>query len=486
VTNSNAPAVQQEEKVDLPLKVKIGYCIYPVFNAMSSTMALSFLVFFVTDTVGLSPTTMASVYTIARFGDLGVQLFAPSIVNNLTRVRPLLIIIPIISQTGTILSFLNPPLPYNAKLVLLIVAYCCIHFPMNFSTVVANTIMMKVTRGNLQNRLWIPTTSSRIGSVWRIFNPYLQMPLISLFIKQGLPGYFIVTCIFAVMTMIAHITLFIISAPYEESKEEAAAALAAKKAAAQNVPKGPSIIQQYAMASKNVPAMAMLIGGIVTGITGQVMSGGMQYYWAYSIGNRDLQARAGSISGMLAVPLSFIGPVIGRKMGMRKAMITNQLWTAMCYILYYLFADGNAWGYIIIASISALSTYPAMIWGTQTWLDSAEVQLQETGVDIRPFVMGLTNYSVKIGFIAQGPIMAWWLNSVGYQAGVGIADMRLFMLIWMGFPFIGQLFYFCMFFFFYKITPERAAEARQANQKAAEERMAAAREAAGEAPAAAR
>ena len=480
MSNSNAPAVQQEEKVDLPLKVKIGYMIYPVLNSMSNVMALSFLVFFVTDTVGLSPVTMATVYTVARFGDLGVQMFAPSIVNNLTRVRPLLIVIPLISQTGTVLSFLNPPLPYNAKLVLLIVSYCCIHFPMNFSTVVTNTVMMKVTRGNLANRLWIPTTSTRINAVWRIISPYLQMPLILWFIGQGLPGYFIVACIFACTTMIAHFTLFIISAPYEESKEEAAAALAAKKAAAESAPKGPSILQQYAMAAKNGPAMGLLIAGIVTGITGQVFSGGLQYYWRYSVGDLAFQARAGSISGMIAVPLSIVGPILGRKLGMRKSIMINSAWTAVCYILYYLFADGNPWGYIAIACLSSLTTYLSSIWGTQTWLDAAEVQLFKTGVDIRPFVMGLSNYSIKIGFIAQGPLLAWMLNSVGYVAGTSIENTGLFMLIWMGFPFVGQLFYLLMFTFIYRIKPEDAAEARAANQKAAEERMAAARAAAGE------
>ena len=480
MTTNNAPATPQEEKVDLPLKVKIGYMIYPLFNSMSNIMALSFLVFFVTDTIGLSPVTMATVYTVARFADLGVQMFAPSIVNNLTRVRPLLIIIPLISQTGTVLSFLNPPLPYNAKLVFLIISYCCIHFPMNFSTVVINTVMMKVTRGNMANRLWIPATAQRIGAIWRIISPYLQMPLILWFVGRGLPGYFIVACIFACTTMVAHLTLFIISAPYEESKEEAAAALAARKAAAASAPKGPSIIQQYAMAAKNAPAMALLIAGIVTGITGQVFSGGAQYYWRYSVGDSAFQARAGSISAMIAVPLTFIGPIIGRKLGMKKSIMINSAWTAVCYILYYLFADGNPWGYVAITCASSLTTYLAMIWTTQTWLDAAEVQLYKTGVDIRSFVMGLTNYSTKIGFIAQGPLLAWMLTSVGYVAGESIANTSLFMLIWMGLPFIGQTFYFIMFTAFYRIKPEEAAEARAANQKAAEERMAAARAAAGE------
>jgi len=487
LANSNTPSPPQQDKVDLPLKVKVGYCLYPLLNSMSNTMALSFLTFFVTDVMGLSPVTMATVYTIARFADLGVQVFAPSIVNNLTRVRPLLFVIPIISQTGAIVSFINPPIPYGAKLVVLIVAYCCIHFPMNFSTVVANTIMMKVTRGSQANRLWIPAASSRINSVWRIISPYLQMPLILWFVQRGMPGYLYVAMIYAVMCLAAHTVLFVISAPYEETKEEAAAALAARKAAAQNAPKGPSIPQQYAMAAKNKQAMALLISGIVTGITGQVFSGGMQYYWRYSIGNQALQAQAGSISGMLAVPLSFIGPVIGRKLGMRKSVMINQLWTAMCYVLYYLFAGGNAVAYIIISCVSSLTTYVAMIWMTQTWLDSAEVQFYKTGVDIRPFVMGLNNYSTKIGMLAQGPLLAWMLNSVGYVAGTGIADLKLFMLIWMVFPFVGQLFAFFMFFTFYRITPEESAEARTANQKAAEERMRAAQAAAaGGAPAAAR
>ena len=76
------------------------------------------------------------------------------------------------------------------------------------------------------------------------------------------------------------------------------------------------------------------------------------------------------------------------------------------------------------------------------------------------------------------------LNSVGYVAGTSIENTGLFMLIWMGFPFVGQIFYLLMFTLLYRIKPEDAAEARAANQKAAEERMAAARAAAGEGAAA--
>jgi len=474
VTTANAPAAPMEEKVDLPLKVKVGYTLYPILNSFSNVMALSFLVFFVTDVVGLSPVTMATVYTVARFADLGVQVFAPSIVNNMTRVRPALIIIPLISQTGTVVSFLNPPLPTATKMVILIVAYCCIHFPMNFSTVVVNTVMMKVTRGNQANRLWIPTMSTRVSTVVRIVSPFMQMPLIMWFVQRGMPGYLYVALIFAVFTMLSAFTLFYVSAPYEESKEEAAAAAAARKAASQNAPKGPSIPQQYAMAFKNQSAMALLFSGIITGITGQVLSGGLQYYWAYSVGDLNAQALAGSISGLIAVPLAIVGPIIGRKLGLRNSVLLNYLWVAGCYVLHYFFSDGNAWAYIIISSISGITTYISMIWMVNSWLDAAEVQLYQTGVDIRPFVMGLSNYSIKIGFIFQGPLLAWMLNAVGYTAGIGFADSRLFMLFWCGIPFIGQFIACILFFMFYKTTPEESAIARQANQRAAEERMAAA------------
>jgi len=474
VTTANAPAAQAEEKVDLPLSVKLGYTIYPIFNNFSTVMALSFLVFFVTDVVGLSPVTMATVYTVARFGDLGVQLFAPSIINNLKRVRPGLIIIPLISEAGTIVSFMNPPVPQAAKLVILTIAYCCIHFPMNFYTVVVNTVMMKVTRGNLANRLWIPTMNARVGSIWRIVAPMVEMPLILWFINHGMPGYLYVTIIFAICTMAASLIIYTISAPYEESKAEAAAAAAARKAAAQDAPKGPSIPQQFAMAFKNRSAMALLTSGIVTGITGQVLSGGLQYYWAYSVGDLNAQALAGSIAGMLAVPLAFVGPIIGRKLGMRKSILLNYLWLAGCYVLHYFFSAGNAWAYIIISSVSGLTTYISMIWTVNAYLDAAEVQLYKTGVDIRPFVMGLSNYSIKIGFIAQGPLLAWMLPTIGYVAGVGISDERLFMLIWMGIPMIGQIVACILFFMLYNTTPEESEIARQANQKAAEERMAAA------------
>ena len=484
MSQNSAPAAQEARKVDLDTSVKIVYSLNVVLNSMGSTMALSYFAFFVTEVVGLSPVIMATVYTIARFGDLAVQVFAPSIVNMMSRHRPLLLIIPLISQAGTIASFVNPPFPTVVLYPFLIIAYCCIHFPMNFSTVVTSTMQIKLTKGNQENRLWITAQTNRIGPIWRVVSPYLGMPLILWFMDRGLPGYLIVTCIYAAMTLAAAALLYVVSAPYEETKEEAAAAKAKKLAAAANQPSVLKVIgSQYSAAAKNRPAMALLISGLVTGITGQFLSGGTQYYWRFILGDLALQARAASISSMIAIPLGFIGPIIGRKMKQRQAVMLNFVWTICCYGLHIMFSGRGAWFYIGIQSLSSITTYISMVWSAQNWMNAAEVQYHNTGVDIRPFVMGLNNYSIKIGFIAQGPLLAWMLSYLQYERNVGFGNPGPFMFIWMGIPALGQIFAALMYFFFYNITPDQAKTAIAANhEKAQAERAAAAAAVAGGTP----
>jgi Na+/melibiose symporter-like transporter len=465
-TTAAAPAAPV---VDLPTKVKIAYYIYPFLNAVSTVMSLQYLTFFVTEWTGVSPTLMATVYTIARFGDLGVQAISGAIMQNVKRMRPILIIIPLVSQTGTIISFLNPNINLTAKLVLLIVGYCCIHFPMNFSTVTVNTLMMKVTRGNPSNRLFITGAAIRGGAAMRIIISAVTMPSILFLLGKGLPGYLIMSLIYGTMAMAANLVLFFATKDFEPKDAVVTAAAA---------PKPPSIFKMYALASKNLPVMILLMAAIVTGIGGQVYSTGLQYYWRYSIGDQSFQATQGVIAGFVALGTSLIGPVIAKRIGKKRSMMFNYLWTLVMYIGLILFADGQRWVFVAISSLMSVSTNVSMSWGIILWLDAAEIQLYETGVDIRSFIMSLNNYPIKLGFIISGPFVAFMLNNSGYyvaEGGQGVmADTSRFMFIWMIIPIIGLCIAALSVGFGYRVNSAYAEEAATANAKAAAERMAAA------------
>ncbi|MCL2136447.1 MAG: MFS transporter [Coriobacteriia bacterium] len=470
--SSNAVPVV-EQKSTLPRQIPWVYAIYSFLSSFGTTMPLTFLVFFITEYTGVSPITMATVYSVARIADLIVSLFSGAVIQRQKRVRPWLIIIPLISGLGGVVSFSNPNIALAPKLVILIIGYCCIHFPMNFSTVVGNTILMKIAGANPANRVAITQMQLRGMSAARIGISAISMPLILFFLNIGLPGYFYVAIIYFIVFMIANYMLYVISAPYEPKDAEASVVNAQRV----------SIGQMYKAAGSNKAILVLLFSAISVGIAGQVFGTGVMYYYNYSIGDVSYQALAGTIAGFVALGTAIICPPIARRLGKKNSSVFMYCWVSLIYVVIMLFGDGNVWLYIIATSVMSLGTSISGTWGINLWLDAAEVQLYETGVDNRPFLMSLNNIPIKLGFIASGPIFAYILESSGYVANPGglstMADTGWFVTIWIGITLALYIVAALVFTLGYRIKDDYAAECAAEN---AERAAAAAAEAAAAAP----
>ena len=443
------------------------YMVIMFMSSFGTTLPLTVLVFFITEFTGVSPTLMATVYTVARFADLAVSMYAGVAVQRWARVRPALLIIPIISGTGGMVSFLNPPIPLGIKLVVLIVGYCCIHFPMNFSTVVQNTIIMKIAGANPANRVAMTQSSLRGTSSARIAISAMTVPMIMFLMGRGLPGYFIIAVLYFVIWFISQFILYVVSAPYEP-KDAAAPLTSVQRVTA---------AQMYRAAGSSKLILSLFFAVTLGGIAAQVFAAGQMYYFRYSVGNLMWQATAGTISGFVALGTAIICPPIARKMGKRNSFLFQYGWLTLLYIIMMLFADGNVMVYLFTFCIVGFGTSMALTWGINLWLDAAEIQLHETGVDNRPFIMSINNFPIKLGFIFSGPVVAFMLNNSGYAVvdGVGsIANTKTFMYAWLGITVGLYLVAAIIFFFGYKTDEKYAAECAAANAAAARERAAAA------------
>ena len=460
--------LSQSDKPTMPKHVSWCWLLSQFLSSFGVMLPLTVLVFFITEYTGVSPVLMATVYTVARFADLGVSLFSGPIVQRMRRVRPLLLVIPIISGGGSIISFSNPNVSLGAKLVILIIGYCCIHFPMNFSTVVTNTIMMKMAGANPANRVSITQAIMRGMNAGPIVVAAMTIPAVMFLEGRGLPGYFLVSILYFIIWMLGNIVLYVVSAPYEP--KDAPAPLAS----VQRV----TMAQMYTAAVSNKLIMALFISISLSMIAWQVFGTGVMYYFQYSIGNLMWQATAGTIGGFATLGFAIICPMFARRIGKKNSFIFQYVWLSLCYLFMMFFADGNVWVYIIIFGIVGLGNSMAMTWGVILWLDAAEIQLHEKGVDNRPFVMAVSNIPIKIGFIASGPVVAFLLNNSGYQvdsAGVGsLASTQMFMYVWLGIVVALYILAGIIFFFGYNTSEQYAAECAAANAAADEERAAAA------------
>ena len=473
MSSSAAPA--ERPASTLPKHIPYLYIVYGLLSGFGTTLALGQLVFFITEYTGVSPTMMATIYTIARIADLIVSMFAGPSVQRMRRVRPALLIIPLISGFGTLLSFLNPPIPLGPKYALLILGYCCIHFPMNWSTVVINRVLMAIAGPNPANRLAITSNQQRGTSSGSILISLITVPGIMFLQSRGLPGYLMIAALYVVIWLCASFLLYTISAPYEP-KDAPAPLMAVQRV---------TIGQMYRAAMSNKLVLVLFFAITLAGIGAQVFAAGPMYYFRYSIGNLSWQAINGTIRGFVALFMAIVCPPLARRLGKRKSYIFQYIWIIFIYTTMMLFADGRVYVYIAAFSALTFGTQTALAWGANLWIDAAEIQLHETGVDNRPFITSINNFPIKLGFIFSGPVVAFMLNNSGYSVVDGrgtIANTQVFMYSWLGTTVGLYVLAIIIFFLGYKTDEKYAAECAAANAAAARERAAAAAAAAAPRP----
>jgi Na+/melibiose symporter-like transporter len=141
------------------------------------------------------------------------------------------------------------------------------------------------------------------------------------------------------------------------------------------------------------------------------------------------------------------------------------------YVFMGLFCDGNPLLYIILTSAITIGLAVVGAWGVNLYLDAAEIQLYETGIDNRPFIMSLQNVPIKLGFIASGPALAWLLAQARYEAGV-MPDTAVFVRYLGIVPAILYAISSVLVMVGYRVDEARAAECAELNAKAMAEKAA--------------
>ena len=470
-----APAAPLFTKADIARHMPWVYAIYSLLNATASTMALTHMQFYITQYTGITINNFVAVVTVARFADLGVSLIAGPIIQRQARMRPWVWGTYVVSGLGTIACFLNPPVSVGAKLAIIAVFYCFIHFPMNFATVSVSTLQIKVVGPNPYNRLAITAMTTRVSSAWRIVTSATVVPTI-VALNNIFPngrGYTIMTVILACMSFAAVTVLYIFTKPYEPKDTPKPTVTGAQT----------NPLKMYASAAKSFPLMVLLGCSMLTGIAGQVVSSGAQYYWNFSVGNLSLQAVQTTIGSFVSLGLSMFMPQIARKMVPKQTSVINYFWTVAWYFVIFFFADGRPYHYMVFGWMNSISTSLSGAWGNQLWVNAAEVDYYETGLDNRPFIMSLSNLPIKMGFIISGPFTAWMLNNTGYELvdGLGtMSDTSRFVKIWYTIPIVLWALAALLFTFGYRVKQDYAVECAVKNKEAAAARAAAA---AGAAPA---
>jgi Na+/melibiose symporter-like transporter len=205
------------------------------------------------------------------------------------------------------------------------------------------------------------------------------------------------------------------------------------------------------------------------------------FYYMYVLQNMMLMPIGLTIATLFGVVASMVGPVIGKKIGKKRALQTGQVITIVDSALIALFAGntntiagGIQVGFIIYVILSCITMIGSNIWmgfGGNYFVDAGEYGLWKTGKDNRAVAMGLGSPPVKVALIVGGALGGYVLHAIGYRPGMGIPGgpafpanfSRNFMMLLGGVPGIFSLVGLVIFSLGWKITDADAAKYAREN-----------------------
>ncbi|MCL1803728.1 MAG: MFS transporter [Eubacteriaceae bacterium] len=458
----------QQEQTDQQKRLPWIFFIYAISGSFNTVVAMQYLSIFVTEYTGITAASLASVLTVARFLDLGVSLFSGAIVqksNTKTGAfRPWVLFCPLVTWAGCVICFINPNLSAGVKLMFIAVGYCMTHFPMNFLTVAQNGLQTKVAGSNPEARLAIASRRIQGMQFARIITSAATLPLINTFMATDLPlnAYLIVTILFGVISFAGAFLIYAQTKDYDLYDPNAKSAGSAASV---------SIITMYTQALKNPTVVLLMVVDILRMVAMQTVASCAAYYYRYSGGDMNYMTVAGVAAGFVGFFSALLATPVARKIGKKMSSIVSGFTAGGIYVFMGLFCDGNPLLYIILTSAITIGLAVVGAWGVNLYLDAAEIQLYETGIDNRPFIMSLQNVPIKLGFIASGPALAWLLAQARYEAGV-MPDTAVFVRYLGIVPAILYAISSVLVMVGYRVDEARAAECAELNAKAMAEKAA--------------
>ena len=453
--------------------------LYFFMNAGQSfglALAMTYLQFFLTDTAGITPVTIALILTVSRVVDFIFSIIAGPIVQKsngkMGQFRSWILPCVILVQLGVWMMFANPNIAMSAKVIIVGVGYILQNAPMNFLVTANNGLMAKVAGPSMDNRMAVAAKTIQGMNFANIIVAMATLPLINMIIENtGMNGFFIVAVVYGLIQISTTLVTVAKTKEYDQYDPNFKAI------------GGPSVGQIYSQLLQNPMVWVLLVINILsmTSMFGVAPLG--MYYFQYSVKNIGMQPVSMTIMSLVSLGAAFIMAPVAKKVGKKNSAILSGFIVACGQMGIAMFAHENVWFYIAMLALNGLGAAIVGVIGVNFWLDAAEYQLYKTGIDTRPTAMSMANVPMKIGMVLAGPITAAVMTASGYnqvldEAGKLVSTsmdnpqmfVRLLGFIPATFSIINALIYL----FFYKITDAKAQEYATENQKRMNEKMAAA------------
>jgi Na+/melibiose symporter-like transporter len=461
----------QGEGITLGKKIQWLFFLNTLSQQFGIFVTLLFLNMFMTNFIKLTPLVVASILTVGRLVDFGVSLVAGGVVQkaNLKTgpFRTWILINGPLLTLGIFLLFWNPNVSPVAKLVVVVVGYFFRNIPQNFLLAAQNALIQKVAGPNMQNRLAITAKSMQGISFGGILVNMVTVPLITLLnsvIGNG-RGYLFVGVAFGLVQTLGQVIFYFAMKEFDSYDPS----LKHVQGSSANV----KLTHMYGDTFRNPYIWLLIFANVMVMVAMFTLSPLTAYFFTYSIGNINLMAVSQTSLSLLGLVVAFIAPRIVRKIGKRSSALFSTFCNCGVYVVMAIFAGGNFYVYLGLVLLFSLINGPIGSVGVNLWLDAAEYQLYKTGRDSRPFIMGLTGITMKIGQMISSFTYAAILTFANFDTATSTLDSQK--LVWGMFGFLAICYGLtAISYLFFNINDAKAKEYADHNHRVMEEKKAAA------------
>jgi Na+/melibiose symporter-like transporter len=464
----------------------VKYSLYGPFTAIGLALPMSYFTMFQTEGLGWTAALAATVLIVPRVIDFIGGVICGSVIAKTNmkwgRYRSWLLIGGWVVMAGVIMMFANTRgLPRPGQIAISATGYVFQNFPMNFILTSQYGLMMLMGGASMDDRVKLSVTNLRFQMFGTLATSAGLVPALRALTKiyganPDNPNWYHPN---AYMTM-AVITgaLFLVG-----TASIANAGKEYDKLNAGGASRGPAL--SFGDIIRGVVSNdQLLVYTLVNTLNSIALFAAMPlalFYYMYIMQNMMLQPIQMTITTLFGVVAAMIGPVLGKKLGKKRALqlgfgiaVIDSVLIALIAGNTSAIAGGIQIGFVLYVIFMCLTGIGRNIWfgfGGNYFVDAGEYGYWKTGKDNRAVALGLGAIPAKISLIVAGALSGYALHAIGYRPGMGrpggpplpLNFNQNFMLLMGLLPASVYLLGFLIFSFGWKISDADAARYAKEN-----------------------
>lgn len=376
---------------------QFGLAILTVFSSM-------YLMYFYTDVVGISVTSVGLIMMIGGIVDAVSNLIMGIIIDKTNtrwgKARPYLLFMTIPFAISGILLFYSPNLGKTGKFIYALATYSIFTIGYTSVGIPLGSMLASLSDKN-EDRLSFNMFSTIGSNIAQFIIASLGLVLIGLLGKNSeVSGFFYVSILFAIVSMISCFICFKNTEERIILKQDKFTINDMKKAVTTNLP------------------WLMVFGITLLSFTGNVIRTQATLYFAqYYLQNKNISSVLLTIPTILAIPIAIVTPFLAKKFGKRNLVLVGCIVAILGSVGIYI-SKTNITAILVMSVISAIGF--ALVSGITVVLSADVIDYGEwkTGVRAQGILYSLIGTGIKVSLSLSSLITTGILSRGGYVANV--------------------------------------------------------------------